>query len=683
MHSTTRFHKSNIGMSWDLAHVAITILLALFFLIFLFLFLTITAQSAQGQTSVPPTARQAANMPEFASRLAHPTHAGQATASPEIASRLAHPAQPRASFKNPGEAQARRGRPLDNNVLYENGPINGTIDAWTIGFGLVVSDSFTVVNCGQPPCITGFTFGAWLVPGDVLQSAEISITSQPFGGTTYFDGVVNLTQSGCVNNQYGYDVCTETGTFTINNLAQGTYWVTLQNAAVSNGDPVYWDENSGAGCQSPGCPSQADENSIGTIPSESFTVLGATTCCNGNDYSCPGPQPGFHDLHEFGADSSGLAINRAGTLYGTLGAGGSYGQGLLYDLAQRAGHWFFSSLYSFLGGGNGSSPDGVIVGPQGDLFGTASGGIQNCGSDGASYCGLIYQARPPANFCSNASCSWNETPIYQFASNTDAWGGGISTFDLAGNLYGISLGGGANGYGAVFELSPSQGGWREKILYSFLGGNDGAGPNSLLVGHDGNLYGTAGGGLYQYGVVFQLVPSGGGGWTENVLHAFTGGATDGWGPGGLIQDGLGNLYGLSTCYIGSYSCADNGVELAGVIFYLSPSDGGWAFGVLFSYNGECGLSGNVTYHGLTMDAAGNLYATEGGMNLGQCGPQGCYQFYCGGVLDVASGSLLVSGNADIFGNLTSDANGNLYGTTQTCGFGTSLRTNGMVWQYSP
>ena len=53
------------------------------------------------------------------------------------------------------------------------------------------------------------------------------------------------------------------------NLAAGDYWLNLQNAVVDTGDPVYWDENSG--------PSQASQNSVGTIPSESFTLLGETT----------------------------------------------------------------------------------------------------------------------------------------------------------------------------------------------------------------------------------------------------------------------------------------------------------------------------------------------------------------------------------------------------------------------
>ena len=151
--------------------------------------------------------------------------------------------------------------------IYNNGPINGTTDAWTINFGFVVSDTFTISGGGVT--VNSLSFGAWLFPGDVLQSAEVSITSDEFGGTTFFDGVVNFTQSNCVGNQYGYNVCVETGSFSSTNLAGGTYWLNLQNASVNTGDPIYWDENSG--------PSRASEGSVGTIPSEAFTILGP--CC--------------------------------------------------------------------------------------------------------------------------------------------------------------------------------------------------------------------------------------------------------------------------------------------------------------------------------------------------------------------------------------------------------------------
>jgi hypothetical protein len=181
--------------------------------------------------------------------------------------------------------------PAMADTVYDNGPINGTTDAWTINFGFVVSDTFTVGGGGAT--VNGLAFGAWLFPGDVLQSAEVSITDSEFGGTTFFDGVVNFTQSGCVGNQYGFNVCTETGSFTDTNLAAGTYWLNLQNASVNTGDPIYWDENSG--------PSQASENSVGTIPSEAFTLTGGTTTTSSGTV----PEPSSIML--FGSGILGLA----------------------------------------------------------------------------------------------------------------------------------------------------------------------------------------------------------------------------------------------------------------------------------------------------------------------------------------------------------------------------------------
>ncbi len=164
--------------------------------------------------------------------------------------------------------------------VYSNGPINGTTDAWTINSGFEVSDSFRSCCHGDSPnggaTVTGLSFGAWLEPGDVLESVQISITSSEFGGTSFYNQVVNFTQSGCSGNQYGFNVCTETSTSSFGsvNLAAGTFWLNLSNAVVNTGDPVYWDENSGFGGDG---PSSASENSVGTIPSESFTILGTSS----------------------------------------------------------------------------------------------------------------------------------------------------------------------------------------------------------------------------------------------------------------------------------------------------------------------------------------------------------------------------------------------------------------------
>ncbi|MGA2371882.1 MAG: FG-GAP-like repeat-containing protein, partial [Candidatus Korobacteraceae bacterium] len=177
---------------------------------------------------------------------------------------------------------------LPSQSVYENGPINGNTDAWEINFGFVVSDTFALANNGTT--ITGGSFGMWLEPGDTLTSAELSITSSENGGTSYFDQTVDFTMGSCTSNQFGYNVCVVNTSFSGPTLNSGTYWVNLQNASVPSGDSVYWDENSGVGCQSPGCPSSASEISLGTIPSESFTLLGSPG--NGTTTTLSAPSSG-------------------------------------------------------------------------------------------------------------------------------------------------------------------------------------------------------------------------------------------------------------------------------------------------------------------------------------------------------------------------------------------------------
>jgi len=183
--------------------------------------------------------------------------------------------------------------PAVADTIYDNGPINGTTDAWTINFGFVVSDTFSIGAGGAT--VTGLSFGAWMFPGDQIHVGEVSITSDEFGGTTFFDGVVNFTVSGCSGNQYGYNVCTESGNLGTNvNLAAGTYWLNLQNFA-DVGDPLYWDENSG--------PSSASDNSVGTIPSEAFTILGSSSTTTTSSTSVPEPS----SIMLFGSGILGLA----------------------------------------------------------------------------------------------------------------------------------------------------------------------------------------------------------------------------------------------------------------------------------------------------------------------------------------------------------------------------------------
>jgi hypothetical protein len=176
--------------------------------------------------------------------------------------------------------------PASAQVLYDDGPINGTTDAWTINFGYIVGDTFTL---SANSTVGGFNFGVWEFPGDVLTSVQWSVTQNFNEGTVYGSGVAsgkNLTDQFISSNQYGYDIDKVTVTGLNLPLSAGqTYWLNLQNATVPSGNPVFWDENDGVGCKGDdgkggGCPSQADWTgciSAGALcPPESFDINGTS-----------------------------------------------------------------------------------------------------------------------------------------------------------------------------------------------------------------------------------------------------------------------------------------------------------------------------------------------------------------------------------------------------------------------
>jgi uncharacterized repeat protein (TIGR03803 family) len=305
----------------------------------------------------------------------------------------------------------------------------------------------------------------------------------------------------------------------------------------------------------------------------------------------------FTTLYSFKGQGDGgtpegvLSMDRAGNLYGTASTGGnmtcSPACGTVFKLTHKGSGWVFSPIYAFNGPDGDTPQSGVVIGPDGNLYGTTMSG----GTFGA---GAVFRLQPPPTVCKAVLCPWTETVLHSFSGNPDGSGPGFGplVFDKTGNIFGTTIGGGDFHEGTVYELSPSNGGWTEKVIYSFQVEPDGNNPEAgLSLDSAGNLYGTTvAGGDNRYGTVFELTPSGSG-WTENIIYRFTGGS-DGYGPfAGVTLDGSRNLYGASG--VGHIA-----------VFELTPSNGGWTFHVLYQLDAIYG-----PYESLTFGSAGNLLGT--------------------------------------------------------------------------
>jgi uncharacterized repeat protein (TIGR03803 family) len=260
-------------------------------------------------------------------------------------------------------------------------------------------------------------------------------------------------------------------------------------------------------------------------------------------------------------------------------------------------------------------------------------------------------------------------------------------FDKSGNIYGLTGTGGANGYGEVFQLLKTDDSWQFNILYSFSGGGDGAYPwySTLTMDASGNLYGTtAEGGAYGTGVVFELVNSHGR-WTETVLHNFTGGSDGGFPYSGLTldspavtADSEGALYG-TTQLGGDLSC--NQGEGCGTVYKLARHGSAWNETVLFEFE-DNNHDGIFPYSAPTFDRSGNLYGTA--FLGGNSGFGVVYKLTRPRTSGLWSESILHSfaGNSSDScspaSGLTSDQQGNLYGTT----WGSNCGVGGTVYQLS-
>lgn len=190
---------------------------------------------------------------------------------------------------------------------------------------------------------------------------------------------------------------------------------------------------------------------------------------------------------------AGVIFDNAGNLYGTTSSGGDFGFGTVYQLTNSGSGWTQNTLHSFSGGSDGAFPwGGLLYDNAGHLYGTSSGG-----NGGA---GTVFEL-------TFSNGNWTYRVIHNFNGNDGQSPVDSLVMDGSGNLYGTAQNGGAFGFGSVFELTPSGGSWIFTSLHDF-DGSDGSNPyGNLTLDSAGDLYGTTfGGGTEGNGTVFEITP---------------------------------------------------------------------------------------------------------------------------------------------------------------------------------
>lgn len=233
-------------------------------------------------------------------------------------------------------------------------------------------------------------------------------------------------------------------------------------------------------------------------------------------------------LHAFAG--SNFAFTEAAVIQGTDGrfyrslcpADGSTGE--IFVLNESGA---VTLLHQFDRNTEGSCPNALVHAQDGNLYGTTQAG-------GASAVGTLFRL----------TLTGTLTVLHTFTGGADGGKPRSGLIELPdGTLYGTTLVGGAANRGTVYRYTSGGG---HLVLHSFAGGAlDGAAPSTALVlGSDGNFYGTTvGGGELNRGVFFRMTLSG----ETTVLHAFTGLSADGSVSTGNIVEALdGNFYGVST-----------------------------------------------------------------------------------------------------------------------------------------
>ena len=392
-----------------------------------------------------------------------------------------------------------------------------------------------------------------------------------------------------------------------------------------------------------------------SIPGDSiFAPVSLTS--NFNVSAAPPVQQinGVTILHSFGDGSvtndglqpgAGLIQGSDGYFYGMSQFGGSANQGAVFKISPQGQLYI---LHSFSDGSvshDGAQPfDSLVQGPDGNFYGTTTlGGLANTGA------------------------AFKITPGGQLTILHDFGGDGVTndgtspqsglTLGSDGNYYGVSFAGGSAGLGAAYKMTPAGG---VTILHSFGDNsvtNDGVTPIfNLVLGVDGNFYGTAPGGVGQStsGCVFKMTPVG----TVTPLHSFGDGtvAHDGIKPfGALIQATDGSFYGTTEL---------GGTASSGTAYKVSPAG---QVTILHSFgDGSVHNDGTTPADKFLLGTDGIFYGTT--KSGGSAGQGVVYQITPQGQVIVlhsfGDGSVVNDGNQDNNANsLVEASDGTFYGAT--------------------
>jgi len=244
-----------------------------------------------------------------------------------------------------------------------------------------------------------------------------------------------------------------------------------------------------------------------------------------------------------------------------------------------------------------------------------------------------------------------------------------------GDLYGTTIYGGAHNFGTVFKITR---GGALTTLHSFCaqsGCTDGQEPGGLVLAPNGDFYGTAGGGAYRSGTLFNITPNG----KFTTLYSFCahGGpyCPDGSGPNGLVTAPNGDLYG-TTSSGGTPSSDNRCYGGCGTVFKLAA---GGTLTTLYRFCVQAGCPDGAEPNGLAQSPDGDFYgATYGG---GAGGSGAIFKISPGGKLDTLYSFCTQAGCPDGYNpaaGLVQALDGDFYGTTYrggSNGYGTIFKVS--------